>query len=77
MKRVNTLRHVSMSQQALPRYLGVLAVLGHRLSGSDAAWRCNRQESDRAEMAGTPARQGGREARLGGILAVGRCPKLY
>jgi len=37
-----------MSQQGIAVILGVLAVLGHRLSGSDAAWRCNRQESDRA-----------------------------
>ncbi|MHB8120252.1 MAG: hypothetical protein ACYDHX_16285 [Methanothrix sp.] len=34
----------------------------------DAAWLCNRQESDRAEVAGTPARLGGPEARLAASL---------
>ena len=44
--------------KALPLYSGVLAVLGHRLSGSDAAWRRSPQESDRAGWPGGPHARG-------------------
>ncbi len=69
MKGVNSLRHVSMSQQELPRCSGMLTVLGLRLGGSDAAWRCSRLESDGVEMATRARTHGGPEV---GCDAVGQ-----
>lgn len=46
----------------------MFAALGLRLSGSDAAWRCNRQESDRARIGRDARTHGGAGVRAGGCV---------